>query len=386
MKEVRLGIVGCGIMAEGHAKNFPQIQGLRLAAVADIHEERREAVAKASGDSDVKHFDDAITMLDAGVIDALLICTPHYLHTDYMIAAFERGVHVLTEKPVAVTAKDAERMNKVADEHPELLYGANFLMRLDPRWKAVKRLIEQGEVGELQRANWTITTWFRSDAYYASGGWRATWQGEGGGVLLNQCPHQLDLFTWLVGSPSWVSAQVGLGKYHNIEVEDDVTAMFRYPNGATGTFITSSGEAPGINRLEIVGDKGTIIVEAGQPIVLVRNQISASEFSRTTTERFVPPPADRYVIQPAGEGVALEALHRGAVQNFINAILHGEPLMAKGQEGIAGLELGNAMLMSGVTGKPVEIPIDREAYDKLLQDLISEAAKNGKKKKQPATV
>ncbi len=278
---------------------------------------------------------------------------------------------MLTEKPVAVTAKAAQEMNEAADRHPELIYGAMFQLRLLPVWQTVKRLIDAGEVGELLRANWTVTTWFRTQAYYDSGDWRATWRGEGGGVLLNQCPHNLDLYAWLVGMPQRVQATVGLGKYHNIEVEDDVTALMEFANGATGTFITNTAEVPGIDRFEIVGDRSTLIIESKQNrITQYRSTEPVREILAHSPRRMGKFPTDEQIITPGTEAVG----HGGIWQNFINAILHGEKLIAPGREGIHGLELGNAMLMAGIQQQAIDLPMDRTAYDQLLQELIEKSS------------
>src|SRR5690606_24508546 len=239
-----------------------ELQGGRLAAVADIDAAR---VKQVSEKHRVPGFTDPIALMDSGEVDAVMIITPHTLHPPLTIAAFERGLHVLTEKPVAVTAGDARRMNEAHDKRPELVYAAMFQQRTNPLYREVKRLLDEGRVGRLLRVNWTVTTWLRTQAYYNSGSWRATWEGEGGGVLLNQCPHNLDMLCWLAGMPTRVVADIGVGKYHDIEVEDEVCALLRFEDGATGTFVTNTAEYPGVNRLEIVGDLGTIIAEPAAP-------------------------------------------------------------------------------------------------------------------------
>ncbi|MFW6336478.1 MAG: Gfo/Idh/MocA family protein [Phycisphaeraceae bacterium] len=371
MDKVRLGVIGAGgSMASAHQKNFADIEGLEYVAACDIDADR---LSKVSQQYSVEAFERAETMIDSGKIDAVLIACPHYDHPVYAQHAMKQGVHVLVEKPVAVTAKAAEQTNAVYEEarkhKPDLVYAAMFNQRTRADWKMVKRLIDEGRVGELIRVSWTITSWYRSQRYYDSGGWRATWAGEGGGVLINQCPHNLDLFQWFVGMPSRVTANVGLGKHHNIEVEDDVTALLEFDNGATGTFITSTGQSPGINRLEIVGDRGTLISSAGGKVTFRENLTPLSEFTPNSPERFGTPAAHTFEIDCAGGNPE----HKGVLINFIQAILHGEPLIAQATEGIHGLELGNAMLMSGLTGEPVDIPTDRDAFDKLLKKLIDES-------------
>ncbi|MFA9477648.1 Gfo/Idh/MocA family protein [Phycisphaerales bacterium AB-hyl4] len=364
MDQVRLGVIGYGNMGRSHVKYFDQVKGLKFTAVADPDPKETELLVKEHG---VKAFTDGYELINSGEVDAVLIATPHYDHPPLTLAAFEKGLHVLCEKPIAVTAKAAQETIEAHKKHPELIYCGMFNQRTSPTWRAVKRLIDEGAVGELIRVGWTIQGWFRTQAYYDSGGWRATWKGEGGGVLINQCPHNLDLFCWFVGQPKRVTAaQVGLGKYHHIEVEDEVNALLEFENGATGTFVTSTAECSGINRLEIVGDNGTIIAEPGKPVRLLRNGTPTREFLATSPERFATPSRDTISIEPGEKDPG----HRGITENFINAILHGEKLIAPAAEGILGLELGNAMLMSGLKHQPVDLPTDRNAFEGVLQDLI----------------
>lgn len=368
MNKVRLGVIGCGTMGAGHIAYLDQVTGVEFAAAADADPHTLESLANQHN---VATFTDGRQLIDSDSVDAVLIATPHYAHPSLVIAALEKGLNVLIEKPVAVTAKAAAAMNEVADAHRDRVFAIMFQQRTYASWRYVKKTIDQGRLGELMRVSWTITNWFRSQAYYDSGGWRATWAGEGGGVLLNQCPHNLDLLQWFVGLPSRITANVGLGKYHNIEVEDDVLALLEFENGATGTFITSTGQAPGINRLEIVGDKATLIAEQGRPIQILENETPVRQFCRETPNRFGNPPASRATIEPGGDGKGNP--HKQVTQNFINAILHDEPLIAPGQQGIRGLELGNAMLMSGLTGQPVTLPTDRDAYEAMIEKLAQES-------------
>ncbi len=377
MDQVRLGVIGAaGSMATAHQKYFKDIDGLTFAAASDVV---AEPLAKIAGEHKVEAFDDAEAMIRSGEIDAVLIACPHYQHPTFAMAAFEAGVHVLCEKPVAVTAKAAAEVNDAyaaaVQKHPGLIFAGMFNQRTNPAWQEIHRLCHDGSVGELVRVSWTITTWFRTQAYYDSGGWRATWAGEGGGVLINQCPHNLDLFQWFVGMPSRVTANVSLGKYHHIEVEDDVTALLEFDNGATGTFVTSTGQSPGINRLEIVGDRGTIISDGhrGEGLTFLRTSEPVSEFCRTTPDRFANVPAtDIHLKPPHAKG----SEHERVTRNFVQTLLTGgtqDDLIAPGTEMIHGLELGNAMLMAGLTGQPVNLPTDRDAFADLIEKLKSES-------------
>ncbi|MFN3685171.1 MAG: Gfo/Idh/MocA family protein, partial [Fimbriimonadaceae bacterium] len=244
--EVRLGIIGIGNMGSHHVRSMPQVRRCRLTAVCDVVPSKMDWI------DGVDKFVDSRELIRSGLVDAVLVATPHYDHTTIGIDALDNGLHLLTEKPISVHKADCVRLIAAHKRNPNLKFAAMFNQRTDPHYQRIRRIVRGGELGEIQRTSWIITDWFRSEAYYASGGWRATWAGEGGGVLLNQCPHNLDLFQWICGVPTRVDAKCSFGKYHRIEVEDEVTAYLEYANGATGVFVTSTGEAPGTNRLEIV--------------------------------------------------------------------------------------------------------------------------------------
>ena len=283
MGKVRIGIVGLGNMGSTHARSIlaGKIDRLELTAVCDLNAAKRAAFPA------VPAFETAGALIGSGLIDAVLVATPHYQHTTIGIAALRGGLHVLVEKPISVHKADCERLI-AAHRQPAQVFAAMFNQRTDPFYLAIRRLVQGGELGEIRRINWIITDWFRSAAYYASSGWRATWAGEGGGVLLNQCPHNLDLLQWIFGLPRRVRAFCHFGRYHAIEVEDDVTAYLEFAGGATGVFLTSTGEAPGTNRLEITGEGGRLVYESDR-IELLRNAVPMSEFSRTTAQSFARP-------------------------------------------------------------------------------------------------
>ena len=358
--EVRLGLMGAGGMGSYHAGYITagKIKGCCLSAVFDIDQSKLDSF------EDVAKFTDSGELMRSGLVDAVLIATPHYFHTSMGIEALENGLHVLVEKPISVHKADCLRLI-AAHKNEKQVFSAMFNMRTVPIYNKVKQLIETGELGEMTRVNWIVTNWFRTDAYYASGGWRATWKGEGGGVLLNQCPHQLDLLQWMTGMPSKIRAFCGFGVRHDIEVEDQVTAYMEYPNGATGVFITSTGEAPGTNRLEITGERGKIVVEDSQ-LKFIRNEVPMTEFSRAATDGFAQPAVWNIEIPSLGECGA----HENITQNFVDAILNGTPLIAPGEEGIKSVELANAMLYSTLINDTVDMPLDAEAYEVALQKLI----------------
>lgn len=372
MDKVRFGVIGAGGMGAHHASYIDSIEGATLAAICDADRARVDRAAKSA---DVSKFTDHNELLNSGKVDAVLIATPHYFHCEIARAAFAKGIHVLTEKPLAVSINDARKTiaahEKVRDR---VKFGIMLQMRTNPLYKKVRDLIQGGELGEITRITWIVTNWFRTNAYYASGGWRATWSGEGGGVLINQCPHNLDLVQWVPDMmPTRVTAVGFVGKRHPIEVEDEVSAIMEYPNGAIGHFIATTGEAPGTDRLEICGDRGKIVVERGQ-ITFGRTRRSVKEISETTTEAFVT--VETWDINiPCASGWAEG--HRTVTQAFVNAILRNDPMIAEGADAAKSLELGNAMAMSGLTRTPVELPLDGEKYDQFLKDM---AAKYGGKK------
>lgn len=390
MEQVRIGVIGAaGNMASHHCKYINELDGGVLAAVCERDPEKLGRVAEAYPDA--KAFADGDEMIDSGQVDAILIATPHYDHPPYAQHAFKAGVHVLTEKPVAVTAKAAQQSNDAyaaaLKQHPKLIYAGMFNQRTRPQWRQIKKMCDDGTLGELIRVEWVITSWFRSQAYYDSGGWRATWSGEGGGVLINQCPHNLDLFQWFVGMPEKLWAIAGIGKYHHIEVEDDITAMMSFKNGATGTFITSTGQTPGINRLTIVGENGTLETAEGGEIRFREASQNIRTFCRTTPERFGNVAVTEHVIKPYKQPAPE---HRTITQNFVNVILGKEDeLIAPAVEGIHGLELGNAMLLSGLRdGAPVNLPTDRDGFDRVIKDLAKNSTfeKRVVESKEPAAM
>lgn len=371
MNEVRIGVIGIGGMGSNHCRQIAEqkIPGMRLTAVADIREIRREW-AKENLPAEVHIFETADALMDSGEVDAVLIATPHYLHPEIAIAGFRRGLHVISEKPAGVYTKQVREMNGEADKS-DVVFALMFNQRTNPLYRKLRELVQSGEYGAMKRVNWIITDWYRTQAYYDSGDWRATWDGEGGGVLLNQCPHQLDLLQWICGMPAKVQAFCHEGKWHHIEVEDDVTAYLEYPNGATGVFITSTGDAPGTNRLEVDLERAKLVCENGK-LMMYEMKENEREFCFSSSEGFAKPEGEWKEVDAPGENTQ----HNGVLAAFADAILHGGELVAKGQEGINGLSLSNAMHLSSWLGHPVELPIDEELF---LEEL-NERRKHSKKK------
>ncbi len=366
MNTVRIGIVGMGNMGWGHAKYLTEgkVKGAVLTAISDLFESKRKQTKETFGDG-IATFETAEAMFASDLVDAVLIATPHYDHPACAIEAFRHGLHVLVEKPAGVYTKQVRLMNEAAAASGKV-FSIMYNQRTNPIYMKLRDLIASGELGEIRRTNWIITNWYRSQSYYNSGGWRATWAGEGGGVLINQDPHQLDLWQWTIGMmPTRVRAFCHFGKYRDIEVEDDVTAYVEYANGATGVFVTTTGEAPGTNRFEVTGDRGKIVIEDGK-LTFWRLRVPEPEFNATYTGGFGAPECWKCDIPIHGTSPE----HMGITQNFVDAILNGTPLIAPGEEGIKGLTLSNAMHLSTWTDNWVELPIDEELYYELLQERI----------------
>jgi predicted dehydrogenase len=364
MTSVRIGIIGMGNIGKHHAGYLLEgkVAQCQLTAVCSTSPEKLADYA-AKG---VKVFGDPLELIRSQTVDAVIIATPHYQHTSLGVAAFAAGLHVMVEKPISAHKADAERLITAHQKNPKLIFGGMFQQRVEPRYEKIRTLIRNGDLGEIVRINWVNTDWFRGEAYYASSAWRATWKGEGGGVLLNQCLHNLDMLQWLVGMPARVRGFCQLGRFHQIEVEDHITAYLEWPNQATGVFVSSTGEAPGANRFEIVGTLGTLILEHSK-LQFTRNATDMLEFSRTSKSGFVKPEAQTEEIPFPNAATP----HAALMQNFVNAILHDEPLIAPGADGIHSVELANAMVYSSLLGQTVALPMNSTAWETKLNELIA---------------
>jgi predicted dehydrogenase len=359
---VRLGIIGLGNIGKFHAEYLldGRIDRCRLSAVCDSNPATLDKYIS------VKTFTDGLALIHSGEVDAVIIATPHFQHTTLGIAALEAGVHAMVEKPISSHKADALRLIAAHRQYPEVIFAGMFQLRTEPRYLKIQQLIQNGDLGEIVRVNWINTDWYRTEAYYASGGWRATWKGEGGGVLLNQCLHNLDTLQWLCHMPSRVCGFCQLGRFHHIEVEDNVTCYIEWPNGATGAFISSTGETPGTNRLEIAGSLGKIVLENDR-LTFTRNQHDMLDFIKTATQGFTKP-------QTTTEEIPFENAknpHATMVQNFVNAILDSEPLIVPGEQGIQSVELANAIVYSSLINQPIDLPLDANAWETKLNDLIA---------------
>lgn len=377
-QKVRLGIIGIGNMGYGHLTNYLRgaLPEIEVTAICDVREDRLERGRAACADPasvggtvagyDVKCFSDAAELCRSGAVDAVLVATPHYSHPSLVIDALENGLHVLCEKPAGVYTKQVREMNECADRHPELTFAIDYNQRTNPTYRKIHDIVRSGKYGELRRFNWYITSWFRTQAYYDSGDWRATWAGEGGGVLLNQDPHQLDLWQWITGMPSKIRAVCREGQWHDIEVEDDVVIYAEYANGANGVFVSTTGDCPGNNRLEINLDRARIVSVHGD-IHVYELEHPTAQFIKESKEGFAKNDEHEVEVELQGENDQ----HVGVCNAFAANILRGEPLIADGREGINGLTISNAAFLSSWTGSEIVLPVDEDLFYEKLQGKIA---------------
>ena len=366
MKKIRLGILGFGNIGKVHTDNIigGKCPSVELAAICD-HKEARLEEAKEKAPN-AKLFTSYEEMLKSGEIDSVLIAVPHYDHPRFAIMAMQAGIHTLVEKPAGVYTKQVKEMNEIA-KGCDVVFGLMMNQRTNCIYRKMREIVKSGELGEIRRTNLIITDWYRPQIYYNSGDWRATWSGEGGGVLLNQCPHNLDLWQWICGMPTKIEAKLHFGKWHDIEVEDDVSAYCEYANGATGVFVTTTGDTPGTNRFEITFEKGKLIAENNK-LTMWKNVMSEPEFSRTNDNPFARPDFEVIDVETDGENPQ----HSGVLNAFADAILNGGELVARGEEGINGLTISNAMHLSAWLGKEVDLTnFDDELFYEELKKRIA---------------
>lgn len=365
-EKVRFGIVGVGNMGSAHIRFLSRLPNAQAVAACDINPEAFKRIPEEQRPT-IRCYTALDEFLKNEAIECVIVAVPHYSHPECAVRALRAGKHVIVEKPLAVHKAAGLALLAEAARYPDRVKALMLNQRTLPAHIKIKQLIDSGELGHILRINWTITDWFRTQHYYDSGDWRASWRGEGGGVLLNQCPHQLDLMQWFFGMPARVRAAVKLGKYHDIEVEDEVNAYLEYADGKTGNFIASTGEMPGTNRLEIMAERGRLVYESGK-LEFLRNEVETSVFCKTSKLSFAKAPHWTCNIDLPPLGPDFNQ-HGNILANVADAIRHGTPLISPLEEGIKGLELGNAMLYSGLHDCTVELPLDAEAYAEGLEKL-----------------
>lgn len=368
---VRVGVIGLGNIAKQHIDNIISgaVQGCEITAICS------RTSSELASELGVQHFSDYRLLCDSGLVDALIIATPTMAHFAMAKYALERKLHVMLEKPLGLSSFEGEALLQCADKNT--VFALMLNQRTDPTFSKMKGIVDSGVLGPIQRTHWTMTNWFRPEIYFQVSDWRATWKGEGGGMLLNQCIHNLDVFQWICGIPEKIQAFCEFGKYHQIEVEDEVTAYMRYTNGATGLFVGSTGEAPGVNRFDIIGDKGSLHFDSGQ-LTLSRNQQSTAEFNRHTDDMFGMPECHREVIRVADK-VNQHAL---IMNNFVDAIKNDAALLTPAEQGLASLDMANAMLLSTWEQRPIKLPLDRKVYQQALEDKIATSSLRQKSDKK----
>ncbi|EIR3895742.1 Gfo/Idh/MocA family oxidoreductase [Enterococcus faecium] len=368
MKKIRIGIIGIGNIGSFHMQNVlgGELENAELVALCDINYEKLTKVEKQYGDR-FKLYDHVDKLLADSEVDAIIISTPHYDHPVIAIQGLQAGKHILVEKPVGVYTKKVLEMIEESKKHPELTLAVVYNQRMNPTYQKAKELVESGQIGELRRTNWIITNWYRSQSYYNSGGWRATWRGEGGGVLLNQDPHQLDLLQWICGMPQRIYSFAYNGKRRDVEVETEVTAYFEYANGATGVFVTTTTETPGTNRFEIVGSQGKIVIE-DEKLKYWRTVMDEAKWNETYTGGFGEPEVWEIKIPVVFDSATG---HLRATQNFVNNILFGEKLLAPATDGIYGLSISNAIHLSSWLERWIDLPIDEDLFLEELNKRIT---------------
>lgn len=377
MTNIRLGIIGLGAQGNTYANfiNENKVENVVIGAICDIDPDKKALAAEKYPNA--PFYNDYIDLLESGDVDAVVTTVPHYLHTEIGKAALNRNIHALLEKPADIYAEKVKEISDLAASKPELTFGIFFNQRTNPLYQKVKSLIDDGEIGQIRRTNWIITTWWRPQAYYDQSSWRATWNGEGGGVLVNQAPHQIDLMQWLCGLPEKVYANVKYGYQRDLNVDDDVTAVLDYGNGATGVFITCTHDVIGTDRLEITGDKGKILVEDSKKITIKRLKQSENEMNQTMTWADVAE-----IFKGDGMGDIYETdtfefdsvwgeQHINVLENFAANIIDDTPLIAPGSDGIHGVNFVNAIYLSSWSGKEVTLPVDPTEFKNSLQHKIN---------------
>ncbi|MBU8906341.1 Gfo/Idh/MocA family protein [Desertibacillus haloalkaliphilus] len=378
MKKVRLGIIGLGAQGDAYAGFIAdgRVSNMEIGAICDIDPEKKKvAEEKYPG---APFYENYIDMLESGNVDAIVTCVPHYLHPEMGIESLKRNVHALVEKPAGVYTKQVKELNEFAETKPELTFGIMFNQRTNELYQKVKEVIDNGEIGSIRRTNWIITTWWRPQGYYNQSAWRATWEGEGGGVLVNQAPHQLDLLQWICGMPKKVYSNVKYGYQRDIAVEDEVTTLLDYGNGATGVFVTCTHDVMGTDRFEILGDKGKIVVDDSKKVTIKRLKQPESEMSKSMSMQDVMKifmgngPGEIYDEEVIEFESVWGAQHTSVLENFAANVLDGTPLLAPGSDGIHGVALANAIHLSSWLGKEVELPVDEELYLAELNKKIAE--------------
>jgi predicted dehydrogenase len=376
MEKIKIGIIGFGNMGSGHAKHIHDggSQKVEVTAICDIDLERIKVANELY--PNVKNFDNAEDMIKSGLIEAVLIAIPHYFHPEMAKLAFENNLHVMCEKPAGVYTKQVLAMNEDAKKSGKV-FGIMFQQRTNPLYQKLKNMIETNQFGHIKKVIWIVTDWYRPEIYHKSASWRSTWVGEGGGTIINQNPHNLDLWQWMFGMPNKLTSFCSWGKYYDIECDDDVTIYMEYDNGTIGIYTTSTAEAPGTNRLEISTDMGKVVIE-NDSFMFYRNVISEREHSRENKNAFAKPEFwECKVPVPTSD----KQPHCQILDSFADAIREDKELLAKGVDGIYEMTISNAIYMSDWLGN-VKIDLTNFDHEKFYELLMEKVGKSKTKTKK----
>ncbi|MBP5283789.1 MAG: Gfo/Idh/MocA family oxidoreductase [Treponema sp.] len=377
---IKTAVLGVGNMGSKYALLLQEksVEGMELSALTRLKEPYRTKLLP-SIEKGVPVFESADELFDAVengklALDAVIIATPHYSHSELAIRAFKNNLAVLSDKPSGVYSRQARLMDEAAEQSGKA-FGMVFNQRTSQVYQKLHDIVHSKKYGELKRLNWVVTDWYRPETYYKSAAWRATWKTDGGGVLLNHCPHNLDLIQWICGLPKNVQAFCKEGHFHDIEVEDDVTAFFEWENGATGTFITSTGDAPGVNRLELSFEEAMIVCEKGKlRIGTVEKEMGGKEkdYRKTATDYFRHIDGEWTEETPSKE----DSPYQKVLQSFANEISGNGNCIADGREGRKSLILSNAMYLSSWKKKMIMLPEigseEEREFEKEFEEAFSE--------------
>lgn len=376
-KKVRMAIIGIGNMGRTYACNIADgfVEGMELTAVCCRNEEGRRWAKERLGEGLVlvDSTDKLFELED--VFDAVLIVTPHKIHPELTIKAFEKGYHVFCDKPAGITARDARRMIE-SGKRAGKAYAMMFHNRTMPVYEKIKEMLTLGEVGELLRIDYVNTKPYRTKCYHTSSPWRSSFEHEGGGLLINQGQHYLDLWQWLFGMPKRLTATIDYGKYNDFTVDDNCTIYMEFAGGVRGRFFSSTGEPAGEERIEVVGTKAKLVCLDGT-LTVSRYERSTKEWYETNTEPFGKLKIEKEVItyEPC------KAPYVVMLQNFSDHLRKGVALIADGYDGYRTLQLSNAAYTSSWLEKEIELPVEETVFAQLL----NEAVKKEQEKKSKET-
>jgi len=365
---IRIGIAGIGFIAEEYIKLITagRIQNAEVRALSSRNRSHMEAV-KEKYQLDAVLFTDYEAMLSSGLIDAVMICTPHFHHPGMAIKAIRRGIHTMIEKPVGIFPEELRELAESLQTHPDVKAGVLYCRRTNPIYQQIKDFLDSGELGQLKRVTWIITnaSVYRTQAYYNSATWRGTYVGEGGGLLLNQVSHHIDMLVWLLGLPKAIQANCYSAVERNIEVENEVSITMEYPGQAIGQFISSTREFPGTNRLEISCSKAQLILENEKDLTVRKLGVEETEFNRTTNIpfAFIPYEEEIHNFEPY-ENPEIQAR---IVNNFISAVTDGKPIACPVEDAIRSQQFIIGAYLSSWQEKKLTLPADGKAFTEELK-------------------